>query len=92
MLNQSEQDRELLSALSLWTVSAQQALLLVPVRTISKQDQQLFLMLLAQTVSAKQGPLPCQVVVCRHRTVPPNPSLVNPQSFMEASQSPGALC
>ena len=45
----------------------------------------------AQTVSAKQGPLPGQVGVCRHRTVTPNPVLVNPESFMEASQSAGAL-
>ena len=47
-------------------------------------------MLPAQTVPAKQGPLPGQVAVCRHRTVTPNPVLVNPESFMEASQSAGA--
>ena len=29
--------------------------------------------------------------MCRHRTVTPNPVLVNPESFMEASRSPGAL-
>ena len=45
----------------------------------------------AQTVSAKHGPLPGQVVVCRHRTVTPNPDLVNPESFMETSRSAGDL-
>ena len=48
-------------------------------------------MLLAQTVSARQGALSGQVAVCRHRTVTPNPVLVNPESFMEASRSAGAL-
>ena len=46
---------------------------------------------MAQTVSAKQGPLPGQVAVCRHRTVTPNPVLVNLESFMETSLSAGAL-
>ena len=45
----------------------------------------------SQNVSAKQGPLPGQVAVRRHRTVTPNPVLVNPESFMEASRSTGAL-
>ena len=49
-------------------------------------------LLQAQTVSAKQGPLPGQVAVCRHRTITHNPVLVNPESFMEASRSAGALC
>ena len=45
----------------------------------------------ALTVSAKQGPLPGQVAVWRHRTAPPNPGLVNPESFMETSRFTGAL-
>ena len=45
----------------------------------------------AQTVYAKEGPLPGQVAVLRHRTVPPNSGLVNPESFMETSQYSGAL-
>ena len=45
----------------------------------------------AHTVSGKQGPLPGQVPVFKHRTVTPNPGLVNPESFMVASQSAGAL-
>ena len=44
-----------------------------------------------QTVSAKQGPLPGQVAVSRHRTVTPDPGLVNLECFMEASRSAGAL-
>ena len=28
--------------------------------------------------------------MCRHRTVKPNPVLVNPESFMETSRSAGA--
>ena len=31
------------------------------------------------------------MAVCRHRTVTPNPVLVNPESFMETSWSAGAL-
>ena len=45
----------------------------------------------AQTVSAKEGPLPGKATVWRHRTVPPNPGLVNPESFTETSRSAGAL-
>ena len=71
-------------------LSAQQAPLSVPVRPFPKKSRNLSL-LPAQTVSAKQGPLPGQVVVCRHRTVTPNPVLVNPESFMESSRSAGAL-
>ena len=48
-------------------------------------------LLLAQTVSAKHWPLLGQVAVCRHRTVPPNHGLVNPESFMETSRFDGAL-
>ena len=48
-------------------------------------------LLLAQTVSAKQGPVPSQVAVRGHRIVTPNPGLVNLESFMEISQSAGAL-
>ena len=46
----------------------------------------------AHTVSARQGPLPGQLVQCRQRTVTSDPGLVNPDSFMEASRSAGALC
>ena len=45
----------------------------------------------AHTVSARQGPLPGQKAQCRYKTVTPDPGLVNPESFMEASQSAGAL-
>ena len=45
----------------------------------------------AQTVFAKQGPLPDQVAVWIHWTVSPNPGLVNPESFMETSWSARAL-
>ena len=78
------------SLLSLQTVSAQQSPLPVPVKPFPDKTRNLSL-LLAQTVSAKQGPLPGQVAVCRHRTVTPNPVPVNPESFMEASRSAGAL-
>ena len=81
----------ILFLLSLWTVSAQQTPLPVPVRTIPKQDQESSSLLPAHTVSAKQGLLPVQVAVCRHRTVTPNPGLVTSESFMEASGSAGAL-
>ena len=78
-----------LSLLSLWTVSSQQAPLPVPVRTITTQDQE---SLSAHgSVSAKQEPLPGKAAVWRHRTVPPNPGLVNPEYFTETSRSPGAL-
>ena len=76
--------------LSIETVSAQQAPLPVPVRPFPNKTRNLSL-LPAKTVSAKQGPLPGQVAVCRHRTVTPNPVLVNPESFMETSWSAGAL-
>ena len=42
----------------------------------------------AQTLFAKQGPLPGQVAVWIHRTVSPNPGLVNPESFMETLGTP----
>ena len=71
-----------LSLLSLWTVSAQEAPLPVPVPTITTKDQ---------TVSAMQGPLPGKAAVWRRRTVPPNPGLINPESFTETSRSAGAL-
>ena len=45
----------------------------------------------AQTVSTKHGPLPGQLAVCRHRTITPNPDLVNPESVMEASWSARAI-
>ena len=48
-------------------------------------------LLLAQTVSAKQGPLPGQVAVWIHRTVTPNPGLLHPESVMETSRSARAL-
>ena len=78
------------SLLSLQTVSAQQAPLPVPVKPFPNKTRNLSL-LPDQTVSAKQGLLPGQVAVCRHRTVTPNPVLVNPESFMETSRSAGAL-
>ena len=58
--------------------------------TIPKQDQE-SLSAPCHTVSARQGPLPGQLAQCRHRTVTPDPGLVNPESFMEASRSAGAL-
>ena len=79
-----------LSLLSLWTVSAQQVPLPVPVQTIPHKTRNLSL-LPAQTVSAKQGPLPGQVAVWRHRTVTPNPGLLNPDSVMKTLRSAGAL-
>ena len=90
LLKQSKQDQEPISALSLWIVSARQALLPVPHCIISKQDQ-VSLSVPAKTVSAKKAPLPGQVAVCRHRTAKHNPNLVNPESFIEASLSAGAL-
>ena len=48
-------------------------------------------MLSAPTVSAKQGPLPGQVIVWRHRSVTPTSGLVNPESVMETLLSAGAL-
>ena len=36
-------------------------------------------------IIVKPGPIHGQVAVCRHRTVTPNPGLVNPVSFIEAS-------
>ena len=71
-------------------VFAQQAPLPVPVRPFLNQTRNLSL-LPAQTVSAMQWPLAVHVAVCRHRTVTPNPFLVNPESFMEASWFAGAL-
>ena len=44
----------------------------------------------ALTVYARQGPLPGQLAHCRHMTVTPDPGLVNPEYFMEASRSTGA--
>ena len=48
-------------------------------------------MLPAPTVSAKQGPLPGQLMVWRQRNVTPNSGLVNPESVMETLRSAGAL-
>ena len=38
-----------------------------------------------------QEPLPSQLAQCIHRTATPDPGLVNPESFMEASRFAGAL-
>ena len=89
MLNQSKQDQELVSALFLYCICPEGPLP-VPVRPFQNKTRNLSL-LPAQTVSAKQGPLPGQVTVCRHRTVTPNPVFVYPESSMEASRSAGAL-
>ena len=62
----------------------------VPVRPFPNKTRNLSL-LPFKTVSAMQGPFPGQVAVGRHRTVTPNPVLVNPESSMEASRSAGAL-
>ena len=89
MLIQSKQDRESLSALTL--------VYLCPVGPTScsckpfpSKTRNLSL-LPAHTVFARQGPLPGQLAQCILRTIPPNLGLVNPESFMEASWSAGAL-
>ena len=51
----------------------------------------LFFLCSLPILSAKQWPLPRQLAQCRHRTVRPDPGLLNPESFMEASRSAGAL-
>ena len=77
-----------LSLLSLWTVSAQQAPLLVPVRTILKQDQ--------ESLAAPGPDCLCHAEASSWsdgsvQTVTPNPGLMNPETFMEDSRSAGAL-
>ena len=79
-----------LSLLLLWFVSAQQAPLPVPANH-SQTRPGISLCSLPYTVSARQGPLPGQLALCRHRTVTPGPGLVNPESFMEASPSTWAI-
>ena len=74
----------------LWIYRVKETPLPVPVRPFPNKTRSLSL-LPAQTVSAKQGPLPDPVAVCRHRTVTRNPVPANPESFMETSRSAGAL-
>ena len=76
------------SLLLLLFVSAQQAPLPVPANH-SRTRPGTYLR--PHSISARQGPLPGQLVQCRHRTVTPDPGLPYPESFMEASRSAGAL-
>ena len=86
MLNQYKQEREPLSALALVCLcpAGPTPFSCCPFLNKTKHMS----LLLAQTVSARQGPLPGQVAQCRHRTVTPHPGHVNPESFMEV---PGSL-
>ena len=48
-------------------------------------------MLPANTLSARPWALPGQLAKCRHRTVTPDPGILNPESVMEPSRFAGSL-
>ena len=73
----------------LWFVSAQQAPL--PVLDNYSQTRPGISLCTLPILSTRQGPLPGQLAHWRHRTVTYDPGLVNPEFFLEASQSAGAL-
>ena len=90
LLDKSEQYREPLSALSLDCLCPARPTPCSCTKYSQKKTRNLSL-LPAKTVAAKQGSLHGQVAVSRCRTVTPDPGLVNPESFMGASRSAGAL-
>ena len=83
MLIQSKQDREPLSALAL--------VCLCPAGKLFPNKTRNIFLLPAHNVSARQGPLPGHLAQSRHRTVTPDPGLLNPEYIMEPSRSAGAL-
>ena len=81
---------KILSMFSLWTVSAQQAPLPFPVKTVSTQDQ--------ESLSAPSSDCLCQARASswsggsvETHDFPPYPGFVSPEYFMETSRSAVAL-